>query len=96
VVVQRDARTNVVDWGDPLNAEGAEEEEGGVALQRVPCDWRVGTSIAAQSGGEACGTGGELSSGASSSQLVPLTDILILHSASNCICRKRRRSHVAS
>jgi hypothetical protein len=61
MVVWGDARTKVVDRGDSLNAEdteSAEEEEGGVALQRMPCDWRVGTSIAAQSGDEACGMGG--------------------------------------
>ncbi len=29
---------------------------GGGGLGRGSCDWRVGTSIAAQSGGDACGT----------------------------------------
>jgi hypothetical protein len=60
VVVWGDTRTGVVDRGDWLNAEdaeGAEEEENGVGLGRVPCGWRVGASIAAQSGGEACGPG---------------------------------------
>jgi hypothetical protein len=60
--------------GESLNAEdaeSAEEEEKGVALQREPCDWPVGTSIAAQSGGEACGTGGKIPQAVSRIQLVP-------------------------
>jgi hypothetical protein len=74
VVVRRDARTHVVDRVDSLNAEdaeGAEEEEKEVGLWRVPCDWWVGTSIAAQSGGEACGTGGRLPRASWCVQLVP-------------------------